>query len=630
MGTPFNANLSEATREIITDSHGNVYGISNIGNFYFVLDTINYMYGPGSDDFCVFSYSCNGALRWVRFFSSTQADRGGDIAIDDGDNIFITGMCAFGQWGDCIIGDTTIYEDATYVRSSFVARIDTTGHTNWVSTPGPPYVVGYPSVRYLQLEVDNQNNPIVLARIQDSCTYEGHTVPIKGQYLLKFDSSTGNLSDLNRLEVRMMTMSGTDYNFYFKIDSVDNNIYYMGEVADSTEIGQDTLVSSVSNSLSTTFLARFSPNGVHLWHTAVSGIWSTNTMQMIWGKPVMLGNSVYISGFTLNYPGSNFLGFPVINELGGWNVHTRVFSKFNKDNGSVQSVLNLHSSDHVYSSELAIRENRIIAVCSGGTIVIMNQSDTIVNSPELISNDPFILEMDSALTQFTWSSVTEAVGKPQIKAITTDKNGNIYVGGSTNSALYNSYGEPAWSVGGDDFFIAKISASNCCGNELANPDATLISFEDNLITVNGLVANPADSLYWIWGDGDSTQCQNSGTNISHYYSTSGPYSPCLKSWNSCGVEEDCLSNLYSGVANIQLDDIKCYPNPFHEGITLELPSALIGGTVEVFSIAGQLLYTQPINHSTESIHPNSLDKGIYLLKITSPTGAIYLKRVIKF
>ncbi|MCF8295523.1 MAG: T9SS type A sorting domain-containing protein [Bacteroidales bacterium] len=630
MGSPFNDEWKESTREIVTDSHGNIYGISNIGNFYVVLDSINYLNGPGYDDFCLYSYTCNGEFRWVRFFSSSMPDYGGDVAIDSHDNIFITGRLSFGQNSESQVGDTIILQDPNYLKVNFIAKIDTTGHTDWVSIPGPQFLAGFPSVRYLQVEVDNQNNPIVLARIQDSCTYEGYSIPVKGQYLLKFDSSTGNLLDVNRLEVRMMTMSGTDYSFYFKIDSVDNNIYYMGEVADSTEIGEDTVLNNVGISQVTTLLARFSPNGEHIWHTVVSGIWGTESMQMIFGKPAILGNSIYISGFTQAFANSNILGVPVTNIIGGGIIWTRIFAKFNKSTGEIQSALNLHSTDNIYTSELAIRNDKVIAACSGGTVVIMNQTDTVVNSSEFISNDPFIIEMDSTLTQFTWSSVTEAAGKPQIKAITTDKSGNIYVGGSTNSTIYNSYGEATWSVGGDDFFIAKISASNCCGNELANPDATLISFEDNLITVNGLVANPADSLYWIWGDGDSTQYQNSGTDISHYYSTSGPYSPCLKSWNSCGVEEDCLSNLYSGIANIQVDDIKCYPNPFHEGITLELPNALIGGTFEVFSIAGQLLYTQPINHSTESIHPNSLDKGIYLLKITSPTGAIYLKRVIKF
>ena len=64
-------------------------------------------------------------------------------------------------------------------------------------------------------------------------------------------------------------------------------------------------------------------------------------------------------------------------------------------------------------------------------------------------------------------------------------------------------------------------------------------------------------------------------------------------------------------------EMKIYPNPATEKITLAISNMekLQTGTLQLYTLNGQLLQTQPIHSSTNDISLVNLAKGAYILKV---------------
>jgi hypothetical protein len=71
------------------------------------------------------------------------------------------------------------------------------------------------------------------------------------------------------------------------------------------------------------------------------------------------------------------------------------------------------------------------------------------------------------------------------------------------------------------------------------------------------------------------------------------------------------------VETIAQTEIKIYPNPTTEKITLEISGwqDLQTGVFKLFSLHGQLLKDYPIHSSTTIISLSELPKGVYILKV---------------
>ena len=148
--------------------------------------------------------------------------------------------------------------------------------------------------------------------------------------------------------------------------------------------------------------------------------------------------------------------------------------------------------------------------------------------------------------------------------------------------------------------------------------------------MNGTTNNSADSLYWIWGDGDSTLYTTPGANINHTYLSSGPYTVCLRAWNSCGMDQSCLTNIVSGIEQEnQNTQIVCYPNPFNKTFTIKTSTEFIGGSIQLYGLPGKLILNTQIKGTQTTIETSNIKSGIYLLKIISRDGDVSVKKIVK-
>ena len=89
-------------------------------------------------------------------------------------------------------------------------------------------------------------------------------------------------------------------------------------------------------------------------------------------------------------------------------------------------------------------------------------------------------------------------------------------------------------------------------------------------------------------------------------------------------------SFYSGSAPIPVgitileDQVKVYPNPATDQITIEL-GADNEGTIQLFSVTGQLISSMNFNNSLYTINCSSFSNGLYFLKIQTHSGVITKK-----
>lgn len=179
----------------------------------------------------------------------------------------------------------------------------------------------------------------------------------------------------------------------------------------------------------------------------------------------------------------------------------------------------------------------------------------------------------------------------------------------------------------------------CCESEMAFNN----TLNDFIISVNGAtntVSNPSltdcDELSIDWGDGQIDQINASMLPISHQYAGSGQYPVCIDVMEVADDGTVCFSDQYcevvtetSGVQST--DEVKIFPNPTDGLTTVEWEEA--GGLVQFSlmdingrAVAGEIL---PAGNLSVQVDMSRLPSGVYLLQLTTNTGQLVSKRLVK-
>jgi hypothetical protein len=345
---------------------------------------------------------------------------------------------------------------------------------------------------------------------------------------------------------------------------------------------------------------------------------------------------VYSCGVIQQQPGANLFGVPIVNNYINPLLNTNYIARFHKNTGAFVSVKNLQNTSGSQFFALGKSANGIIG--SGrGPMIVINQNDTIKPIPTQYANNPFIVEIDTALTHFNWGAATRSKGNTTPHTMTVDLNGNIYMGGTYTDSLYNSFGQGIPAIGGNtDFFIAKVATTNTnCGCTPADPKPQMISLFEKVLTVQGTTTIGADSLEWFWGDGTSTPYLQPGTTVSHTYQQGGNYTVCLRAWNICGVSDSCFQVLNVGVNElvIQNPELVIYPNPLGDALNIELPENMTDAQIALYDLVGKQVLNMNVtgNHQpqTLTLDTSTLEPGIYVIHLVSKHGGRFVGKVVR-
>ncbi len=629
----------EGVRQIATDAQGNIYAIAGThGSVLF--DTLPTLPALGGDDFIVISYTCNGDFRWVQQFGSNINDIPCGLIVTNDGKVLVSGLIEVSNQYSTgsYFGDSVIPPTNNMWKYSFIAQLSSEGHTEWISFPGP--TINWDNVRFIQMEQDKNGDISILTWTDDSITWNGFTAPQKGYYLFKFNLADGLLKSIIRLDFRDTRI--VPFESAFACFDKDENIYIQSTVYDTIFIGIDTLISP--NYLHTlTLIAKFNNTGQYLWHDTIGGIYNSTSFsdcfQIVDTKPVVIGSKMFIGSQTQTFPNSNFKGINIVNSLALYpSKITRSYASFSISDGSFDAVLNFEHREGINSGTLAKKDNSIIAASPSGKLVVINQTDTIkpyYNGGSIGGNYPFVVSMDTGLTHFNWGMSTpilQANASASMNDIHIDHNNNIYLGGTLQGSILNSFGDTTHTLGAD-FYIAKIAYTNdSCGCEKSIPAVGIVSSSGNILTIKASATNDPDSLYIIWGDGDSSLYTQMNTNISHTYSTTGPWNICVRAYGYCGIEDTCLTNLYSGLYPEDNDKqltIKVFPNPFQNSFNIKLNAYVNNADLRIYDMMGKEVFQTKISGKEANIPSSHLAKGIYLLELTHSDGMRLRVRLIR-
>ena len=629
MATSWQQTAMESARWLGTDAHGNIYGMSSLFGLNTKIDTSIRPTGFGYDDFAVFSYNCEGNLRWVKYFGSKSQDLTGGFTVDLEGNSYVSGFVSVNyNWSeDGYFGDTTVMATPNVNCGNFIAKLDSNGHTVYVKfIDTPTFTLG---LKILQQESDNQGNQCILVRFYNTGNWGNYTIPEKGFYVLRINKNNGDIMEVTKLDYKRESGSIN----YFSIDN--ENSYYVSDLVihqDTLFTGGNMITTGNNDSLGIYFLAKYGSNGNLIWHREVyCNFLDPNYIRnLVGGNMVLDDNFLYISGVAQN--NASVFGNSINNPYVTFpQIETPYIARFNKTTGDFISFKQFYNKNFARLEVYAVHDGKLLSAGATRREIMTNLNDTIKPyGGEYSKAYPFIVEIDTALTHFNWGIATKVSGDDtRIEALTVDLAGNIYAGGQVTDSIYDSFGGGYRAIGGEsDFFISKISTHNNCGCIKSQPYPQLLGINNKTLTVKGTATGITDSLFWNWGDGTTTAYTNQNTNITHTYATGGNYTVCLHTTNYCGAKDSCFSVNGVGITEQELKYLNAYPNPVNDILTIENPYQC-SMQLNIYSIAGKLLYSNKYENYTTSIDMSNYEKGIYFVEMILADGRKAVRKVVR-
>lgn len=170
--------------------------------------------------------------------------------------------------------------------------------------------------------------------------------------------------------------------------------------------------------------------------------------------------------------------------------------------------------------------------------------------------------------------------------------------------------------------------------------AAIFNMQKDTNIVNAVIWNAYPSypvnvsgVTWNWGDNSSS----SSLYPSHTYSATGFYNICLTVSVSCGsFTTACINqNVFKSTENMQMatvhvlvasptniaknnalaNAIRLYPNPVKDVLTIE--SVSLDVNVLIIDMYGKVVYNRVCTNSDSNINVQSLNAGIYFVKIST-------------
>lgn len=508
------SSTNEQVSCMFTDPNGNIYALSIVGNDPVTADTFSAISGGVNPNILLTSYNCSGQMRWAKLLQNTgygvkppyglQADSLG--------NVYVSGSFAAGGTNMYIGYDTTIGPPTSDYLSVGLIQFDTSGHFNWIEYVGPNTFAGEISVSSGPITIDGTNNVHYFCDVKSGVTLMTGVTSVYGVYDMTYNTS-GVLLSAVRLDL--------DSEFYLQgavIDPATNKLYAYGQ-------------GGMSGGLDTFLAAAYGPSRNLLWqyfagHGDDDGF-----------TGIALDQYKY-----LHFCGSAALALFIFNGDTASNTHYSsgdISILMTTDtNGTVQWLKHYDGDLEIngFNGITLLPNNKIAAF---GTFVgeVIDAGGANIITPAGDGYGPYFVIVDSAGDLQTIQQILGDGFYNSGNAITSDKVGNIYVGGAVVDSIWAGtlITSPYISVGGpSDFFVMKYGVDcSCTSSPVANyTDTGTITIG---FTYTGTTSG-IDSVVWNFGDGSPTV---NGITPIHSYTASGTYNACATVYTDCGSDIHC-------------------------------------------------------------------------------------------
>ena len=640
-GGPVLSNHRDDVIDMATDLNGSVYMLSTVfyGGDVSGLSIAGVANVLGARETIVLSsFDCEGQYRWHKIIGGTSGpNRATAVKTDTLGGVYVSGnVVAYAAHPDPVTFPDSLFIDRDFVSGStnkglFIAKFDTAGEYQWLRMPQPDsvsYITSLSRTGSVDMDVSPNGNVFVYSSLSPG-SYEGglFSVIAQGMYIIRYDKN-GVFKGATPLDIAVTTSSSyaleafvNPINANFKRDHNSGRFYLSGTFEGhygTMSVGSDALVYS-GGYAQKLYVASFDSTGDAQWlrqatpaDTGTFGSWSGTNSRVA----VDPQGNLYVTGFVMAkdaWYGHLFentydafkraVPFLMKLDMEGNTVWITSPEKDNASNGTafhvayangITAVTGMHGhmtwdGFELKQSEVPPGEN--LDVCVGRFNAATGK----------------LLSLDTLNSNYG--------GEEYTTAITSDKNGNFFTGGSFDGSMFvaddafsNAYFE--------DWFVAKIGSDKCnCtvptpGFNYAVTGANTVSF-----TYTG---SAYTSISWDFGDG--SPISTSGNPV-HTYSASGSYTVCLTVGNDCGSYIYCININTSGTALGSMpgfSNIHVYPNPAQQ--SLHIDNAVAGTCMEIYNVTGILVYQSIIKSSADVVNIDYLSPGIYLLRLKDKKG----------
>lgn len=663
-------------RALATDATGNIY----VTGYFFAdtayFGTLKLANTSGLDAFVV-KYDANGTPQWAKLGSGNTHDKPYSIAVDGGNNIYITGSfnsstITFGA--NSLANGTD--DGSTY--DVFIAKFDNLGTSQWIrgstsnaNTTDDAFGYG--------ISTDGAGNVYVGGAFASNyIRFANDSLPSHGNYdrdiyVVKYDAN-GN-------EQWLRAAGGTSNDAGYSIASdISGNIYLTGYIGDQATASFGPYTISNSGAGRQIFLAKYNSSGTPQWaRTAAGDYYSDNISNYVTvdgaGNPYIIGS--YTSD-SLNIGPITLFNASLLNGSGGGDYFCDVFVAKYKPSGSLSWARSaggdstdlgngiaagpngaLYITGEYFSPTINFNGISLTGVNSTGDAFIANNIQTTALVPDicLVSSDSLSQNNVISWDKTSFTSVGAFAVYRETSTGTYKRIGLVpfdslsqYI--DTVRMIGPANGDP--NIGTYRYKLQTIDTSGCAS--LMSPYHNTVyflssgngNFTFNTYNIEGQPATPVTQVDLLRDDLSNGNWNVIGSVAGTSNIINDPQYSTYQSTASWRVSDqgfDCTptrgaintsrSNIKTNSTNsiasfAQNVNMNVYPNPFSNSLTMEISAeGSPNYTLEITNTLGQVLQTQKVNASKVVLSTEGWASGVYFYRLYTAQGAAKAGKISK-
>jgi len=90
-----------------------------------------------------------------------------------------------------------------------------------------------------------------------------------------------------------------------------------------------------------------------------------------------------------------------------------------------------------------------------------------------------------------------------------------------------------------------------------------------------------------------------------------------------------LSGVETTLRLLSDHSINIYPNPFNQTLSIEMEENIRNGEVKIYDLVGKEVLKQKLTDIKTTVNTSTLENGIYVLKVVSSEGNMFVGKVVK-
>ncbi len=612
---------------------GNSYVTWNLQDTYEINGHV--FTSHGLSDFAVTSYACDGTYRWTKTIGGSSNDAVRAVQTDSLGGVYLISNANIGrlETDNLYIDDDTIIDP--HRKGLLVVKYNTDGDFQWLRMPEDTVIIDPTNLQLaavIDMDVAPNGDCYIYSKLPPETYADGAyeaTFPLtpdpnsgRNLYALKYDRN-GNCT--GGIHLDMYYSSSVLVQTDFTRDHITGNFYASGFNRHETDT-----IALENNTIDriTGYLICFNNLGNLNWvKTANDSVVNEAVLTSApLGKLAFSPSGNIYAGGGAGGSGAGFGDFTFVNSLGNYLTGFPVIFKFSPS-GELVDATSASTNATSAINTIALADNIVGAAGTYGSKIIWGDLSALnvsgyynvllarFNSDSF--NQPIALD----------TLQSSVLSTEYVSYLTSDNQGNFYIGGRFSSTLYIADDTLYNQTGTSEGFIAKFGSDSCyCPLPVA-----LFSY-DTIPDQGGYAfaytgTAEVDSVVWDFGDGQSGY----GINPSHLFAESGTYMVCATAYNSCGAASVCMNIDATGPDAVKVingfEKIRLYPNPAQEW--LNIANAEFGTRVDMISSVGVRLYSSELHASSSQMDISALPPGVYLLQLTDRSGRRGYARFVK-